>query len=96
MLLPGKERNTAVPDFTLRDPNGEIHVVGNASDRARLLAQGYEDITSESTEDVPATDSAAADTASTPEAASEPKPARPTPTGKPRTGDTAAKPAADA
>lgn len=41
-------------DYTLRDPDGNEHVVGNASDRARLLALGYTDITDEATTPAPA------------------------------------------
>jgi hypothetical protein len=38
-----------MPDFTLRHPDsGEEYVIGNASDRARLLSQGYHDVTDES------------------------------------------------
>lgn len=30
--------------FTLRDPDGNEHVVGNSSDRARLLSAGYVEV----------------------------------------------------
>ncbi len=33
-----------MPDFRLRDPDGGEHVTGDASERARLLGQGYTDI----------------------------------------------------
>jgi hypothetical protein len=38
-------------EYTLRGPDGDISVVGNASDRARLTALGYEDITDDDTQD---------------------------------------------
>jgi hypothetical protein len=32
-----------MPDFRLRDPDGNEHVTGDGSERARLLGQGYTD-----------------------------------------------------
>ena len=33
-----------MPDFRLRDPDGNEYVTGDASERARLLGQGYTDV----------------------------------------------------
>lgn len=89
-----------MPDFTLRHPDtGDESVVGNASDRARLLSQGYHDVTDEP--DEPAATPAAVDPvedtqqpapASTPDTA--PVDARPeTKTTAPKPGARMAKPA---
>lgn len=100
-----------MPDFTLRHPDtGDEYVVGNASDRARLMSQGYKDITDEPAADAPSAEipaaadsspvTASADAASTSDAGvADPAPARaakPSPPGRPRTGESTAKPAPDA
>jgi len=62
-----------MPDFTLRHPDsGDEHVVGDAGDRARLLSQGYQDVTDEAGKDSEQTVDAAADKPA-------PTPAAPTP-----------------
>jgi hypothetical protein len=75
-----------MPDFTLRHPDtGDEYVVGNASDRARLLSQGYTDVTDQPTQDTPvpgaADDPAPTDTAPTAPAAAVPGESTPTDAG---------------
>lgn len=71
-----------MPDFTLRHPDsGDEHVVGDAGDRARLMSQGYHDVTDESRQDSDQSADAAADKPAPTPAAAESAGA-----SKPRTG----------